>query len=136
MSVLENYEPKKVFEYFEKIAAIPHGSRNTKAISDFLVDFAVERGLEHYQDDSNNVVIIQEATAGYENADPIIIQGHMDMVCEKENGVEIDFEKDGLDLYVDGDFLKARGTTLGGDDGIAVAFALAIVIFCFKDIAL
>lgn len=127
MSVLENYEPKKVFEYFEKIAAIPHGSRNTKAISDFLVDFAVERGLEHYQDDSNNVVIIQEATAGYENADPIIIQGHMDMVCEKENGVEIDFEKDGLDLYVDGDFLKARGTTLGGDDGIAVAFALAIM---------
>lgn len=127
MSVLENYEPKKVFEYFEKIAAIPHGSRNTKAISDFLVDFAKERGLEHYQDESNNVVIIQEATAGYESAEPVIIQGHMDMVCEKENGIEKDFEKEGLDLYVDGDFLKAKGTTLGGDDGIAVAFALAIM---------
>ena len=72
-------------------------------------------------------MIVQEATAGYEQADTIILQGHMDMVCEKENGCAIDFEKDGLDLYVDGDFLKARGTTLGGDDGIAVAYALAIM---------
>ena len=73
------------------------------------------------------MVIVQEATAGYEQADTIILQGHMDMVCEKESGCAIDFEKDGLDLYVDGDFLKARGTTLGGDDGIAVAYALAIM---------
>lgn len=122
-----NLQPKKVFQYFEEMAAIPHGSRNTKAISDYLVDFAKRHNLEYYQDDSNNVVMIQEATAGYETADPIIIQGHMDMVCEKESGHEIDFEKDGLDLYVDGDFLKARGTTLGGDDGIAVAYALAIL---------
>lgn len=120
-------ESAKVFDYFEEIAAIPHGSRNTKQISDYLVAFAKAHGLEHYQDEWNNVVMIQEATAGYENADPIIIQGHMDMVCEKESGYEMDFEKDGLDLYVEGDFLKARGTTLGGDDGIAVAYALAIL---------
>lgn len=120
-------QPEKVFHYFSEIADIPHGSRNTKAISDYLVNFAKEHHLEYYQDDSNNVVMIQEATEGYEQADPIIIQGHMDMVCEKETGCEIDFEKDGLSLYVDGDFLKAKGTTLGGDDGIAVAYALAIL---------
>ena len=122
-----NLESQKVFDYFEEICGIPHGSRNTKQISDYLVDFAKAHNLEYYQDDSNNVVMIQEATAGYENADSIIIQGHMDMVCEKENDCAIDFEKDGLDLYIDGDFLKARGTTLGGDDGIAVAYALAIM---------
>lgn len=122
-----NLQPEKVFKYFEEIAAIPHGSRNTKAISDYLVDFAKEHNLEYYQDAWNNVVMIQKATAGYEDAQAIIIQGHMDMVCEKESDCTIDFEKDGLDLYVDGDFLKARGTTLGGDDGIAVAYALAIL---------
>ena len=124
---LPELESKKVFAYFEKLAEIPHGSRNTKQISDYLVSFAKEHELEYYQDEANNIVIIKEASAGYENADPIIMQGHMDMVCEKEKGVEIDFEKDGLDLYVDGDFLKARGTTLGGDDGIAVAYILAIM---------
>lgn len=122
-----NLQPEKVFKYFEEIAAIPHGSRNTKAISDYLVDFAKAHNLEYYQDAWNNVVMIQKATAGYEDAQAIIIQGHMDMVCEKESDCTIDFEKDGLDLYVDGDFLKARGTTLGGDDGIAVAYALAIL---------
>ncbi len=129
MSLLEQHDlkPAKVFRYFEEMAAIPHGSRNTKAISDYLVAFAKSHDLEYYQDELNNVVIIKEATEGYEGADPIIIQGHMDMVCEKEKDCEIDFEKDGLDLYVDGDFLKARGTTLGGDDGIAVAYALAIL---------
>ncbi len=129
MSILEqhNLQPAEVFKYFEEMAAIPHGSRNTKAISDYLVDFAKKYNLEHYQDELNNVVIIKEATPGYEAADPIIIQGHMDMVCEKENDYDIDFEKDGLELYVDGDFLKAKGTTLGGDDGIAVAYALAIL---------
>ena len=127
MSKLENLQPQKVFQYFEEIAAIPHGSRNTKAISDYLVSFAKERNLEVYQDDLNNVIMIQEASLGYENAEPIIIQGHMDMVCEKESDSAIDFEKDGLSLYVDGDFLKADKTTLGGDDGIAVAYALAIL---------
>lgn len=127
MRVLENLKPAKVFYYFEEICNIPHGSQDTKKISDYLVSFAKEHNLEYYQDDLNNVVMIAEATEGYENSEPIIIQGHMDMVCEKENGVEIDFEKDGLNLYVDGDFVKAKGTTLGGDDGIAVAYALAIL---------
>ena len=103
---LPELESKKVFAYFEELAAIPHGSRNTRQISDYLISFAKEHGLECYQDEANNVVIIQEASDGYESADPIIMQGHMDMVCEKEKGVEIDF--DGLELYVDGDFLKAK----------------------------
>lgn len=120
-------QSQKVFDYFEELAAIPHGSGNTKEISDYLVRFAKEHGLVYYQDAANNVVIVEEASAGYEDADTIIIQGHMDMVCEKESDCAIDFEKDGLMLYVDGDFLKARGTTLGGDDGIAVAYALAIM---------
>lgn len=127
MSVLENVQPKNVFHYFEEISKIPHGSFHTKAISDYLVGFAKEHNLEHYQDELDNVVMIKEASAGYEGAEPVILQGHIDMVCEKEADCNIDFEKDGLDLYVDGDFLKARGTTLGGDDGIAVAYALAIL---------
>lgn len=127
MRALENLKPENVFYYFEEIANIPHGSRNTKQISDYLVNFAKERNLEHYQDELNNVVIIKEASEGYENAEPVIIQGHMDMVCEKENGSKIDFEKDGLELYVDDGFVKAKDTTLGGDDGIAVAYALALL---------
>ena len=127
MMLSEKLYPQRVFYYFEQIAAIPHGSRNTKAISDYLVNFAKEHNLTWYQDESNNVVIVKEASEGYEAAEPIIIQGHMDMVCEKEKGVDIDFEKDGLKLYVDGDFLKAEGTTLGGDDGIAVAYALTLL---------
>lgn len=127
MRALENLKPENVFYYFEEIANIPHGSKNTKQISDYLVNFAKERNLEHYQDELNNVVIIKEASEGYESAGPVIIQGHMDMVCEKENGSTIDFEKDGLELYVDDGFVKAKDTTLGGDDGIAVAYALALL---------
>ena len=114
MMKLENLYPERVFYYFEKLTEIPHGSRNTKQISDYLVSFAKEHGLKYYQDESNNVIIVKEATAGYENADTIIIQGHMDMVCEKENGCNIDFTKDSLDIFIDGDFVKAKGTTLGG----------------------
>ena len=127
MTTIENLKPENVFRYFRALCAIPHGSRNTKAISDYCVTFAKEHSLEYYQDASNNVVIIKEASAGYENSEPVIIQGHLDMVCEKEADCDIDFEKDGLDLYVDGDYLKAKGTTLGGDDGIAVAYALAVL---------
>lgn len=127
MMLSEKLYPQRVFYYFEQIAAIPHGSRNTKAISDYLVQFAKEHNLIWHQDACNNIVMIKEASEGYESAEPIIIQGHMDMVCEKEKNVEIDFEKDGLKLYVDGDFLMAEGTTLGGDDGIAVAYALALL---------
>lgn len=127
MNVLEHTEPKKVFQFFYEIAQIPHGSENTKAISDYLADFARQRGLSVWQDEMNNVVIIKEATDGYEDREPLIIQGHMDMVCEKEPDSSHDFLKDPLDLYIDGDWLKARGTTLGGDDGIAVAYALALL---------
>lgn len=127
MKVCKDLKPKKVFEYFEDICSIPHGSQNTKAISDYCVNFAKEHGLKYIQDEMNNVILFKEGSKGYENAETIIIQGHMDMVCEKENGVDIDFEKDGLNLFIDGDFLKAKGTTLGGDDGVAVAYALAIL---------
>lgn len=122
-----NLQPENVFYYFEELSKIPHGSGDTKAISDYCVNFAKERQLEYYQDDLNNVIIIKEASEGYEAAEPIIIQGHLDMVCEKEEDCAIDFTKDGLDLYVDGDFLRARGTTLGGDDGIAIAYSLALL---------
>ncbi|MCI2062021.1 MAG: aminoacyl-histidine dipeptidase [Eubacteriaceae bacterium] len=125
MGKLDNLKPQSVFGYFEDICSIPHGSGNTKQISDYLVDFAVEHGLEHYQDASNNVIIIKEAAEGYENAAPVIIQGHIDMVCEKDAGKEIDFEKEGITPVIEGDWLRADGTTLGGDDGIAVAMALA-----------
>lgn len=127
MAVLENLEPKKVFHYFEEICNIPHPSYKEKKISDYLVNFAKEHGLEYYQDDLYNVVMIAPATEGYENEEPVILQGHMDMVCEKEPGVEIDFENDGLTIMIDGDYVTAKGTTLGGDDGIAIAYALAIM---------
>ena len=127
MRVLEHLQPERVFYYFEEIAKIPHGSGNTKQISDYLVSFAKDHDLEYYQDEINNVIIIKEATEGYENSAPVIIQGHMDMVCEKESTSTINFETDGLQLYVDGEFVKAKDTTLGGDDGIAVAYALALL---------
>ena len=127
MAVLENLEPKSVFGFFEEMCAIPHGSGNTKAVSDWLVAFARERGLEVHQDRMNNVIIIKEAAPGYENAEPVIIQGHIDMVCEKAPDCTRDMEREGLDLAVEGDTVYARGTTLGGDDGIAVAMALAVL---------
>ena len=127
MGVLSELEPKSVFHYFEEIAAIPHPSYQEKAISDYLVAFAKDHGLTWYQDKLFNVVMIKEATPGYENEEPIILQGHMDMVCEKDNGVTKDMEKEGLDLAIDGDYVYAKGTTLGGDDGIAVAYALALL---------
>ncbi|WP_394273479.1 aminoacyl-histidine dipeptidase [Butyricicoccus sp.] len=127
MAVLENLEPKRVFGFFEQMCAIPHGSGNTKAISDWLKAFADARGLEVHQDNMGNVIIIKEASAGYEQAEPVIFQGHMDMVCEKAPGCTKDMETEGLDLATDGDTVYAEGTTLGGDDGIAVAMALAIL---------
>lgn len=125
--VLAGLQPAKVFEYFEKICAIPHGSRDTKKISDFCVQFAEQRGLPVRQDAHNNVIIWKNATAGYETHPTVILQGHLDMVCEKEPDCDIDFTTDGLRLRVDGDMISADGTTLGGDDGIAVAYALALL---------
>lgn len=127
MAVLNHLEPQRVFRFFEELCAIPHGSGNTKAVSDWLVDFAKARGLRYVQDQLNNVVIFRDATPGYESAEPVILQGHMDMVCEKEPGCTKDMAAEGLDLVLEGDTVSARGTTLGGDDGIAVAMAMAIL---------
>ena len=127
MGVLESYEPREVLQYFEEICAIPHGSGNVKQISDYCVEFAHHHNLEVYQDAMHNVIIIKEACKGYEDVPPVIIQGHMDMVCEKTLDSPIDFQKDGLDLRADGEWIWAHGTTLGGDDGIAIAMALAIL---------
>ncbi|MBQ6401888.1 MAG: aminoacyl-histidine dipeptidase [Firmicutes bacterium] len=127
MNVLKGLQPEGIFGFFEDICGIPHGSGNTTQLSNWLVSFAKERGLEVIQDDLENVIIIKEASPGYENAAPVILQGHMDMVCNQTDDCTKDMAKEGLDLVVDGDTIYAEGTTLGGDDGIAVAFMLAIL---------
>lgn len=127
MSVLANLEPKAVFGYFEEISQIPHGSGNMEKISQYCVDFAKAHGLEYHTDEMKNVIMIKEATPGYEQAEPLILQGHLDMVCEKRPDKEKDFLTEGLDLCTDGELVWADGTTLGGDDGIAVAYGLALL---------
>ncbi len=125
--VLANLEPKSVLRFFEELCAIPHGSGNTAAASDWAVDFAKTRGLRYRRDEAGNVVIWKDASPGYEDHPAVMLQGHLDMVCVAEAGVDHDFTKDGLELVVDGDWIRARGTTLGGDDGIAVAMAMAVL---------
>lgn len=127
MRVLEGLKPEKVFYYFEEISRIPRGSGNEKAISDYIVTFAKDRGLFVHQDNANNVVIKKSGSKGYENSLAVILQGHIDMVCEKNSDVSHDFIKEGLKLHVDGDFVFAEGTTLGADNGIAVAYMLALL---------
>ena len=127
MAILTGLQPSGVFEMFEQLCGIPHGSRNTKAISDFCVRFAQEHGLDYRQDDSNNVILFAPATPGMEQAQPVMLQGHLDMVCEKEADCPLDLQKEGLNLRTDGEWIWAEDTTLGGDDGIAVAYALAIL---------
>jgi dipeptidase D len=126
MQRISEYEPKRVFHYFEEISKIPHGSYNTKEISDYLAGFAKAKGLKYVQDELGNVVIYVPASAGYEKAAPVILQGHMDMVCTVAPGKNIDMTKEALKLAIDGDWLYAENTTLGGDDGIAVAMILAL----------
>ena len=122
-----NLKPQKVFEYFNMLSAIPHGSGDMDGIASFCENFAKEHGFKFIRDKDNNVIIFKNGTAGYEKCEPIILQGHLDMVCQKTPESSIDFTKDGLDLYIDGDFVKAKGTTLGADNGIAVAMVLAIL---------
>ena len=124
---LAGLEPAAVFGYFEKICSIPHGSKNTKLISDYLVEFAKEHGLRYIQDEANNVILFQKGTCGMEDHPPVILQGHMDMVCEKDESCPIDMATEGLDVTHDGESVFAKGTTLGGDDGIALAYALALL---------
>ena len=125
--VLAGLQPEKVFYYFEQLCAIPHGSGNTGKIAQYLMFFAKAHSLEAEKDASNNVIIRKEASGGYQDAPTVILQGHLDMVCAKEPGSAHDFTKDGLSLRVEDGWIKADGTTLGGDDGIAVAMALAIL---------
>lgn len=124
---LAGLKPQAVFYYFEKLCQIPHGSGNTKAISDYLVSFAREHGVRYIQDELNNVILFADGTAGFENHAPVILQGHMDMVCEKDADCPIDMQTQGLDIDHDGECVFAKGTTLGGDNGIAVAYALALL---------
>lgn len=119
--------PEKVLDIFTSLCAIPHGSGNTKAISDYCADYARSRGLSVQQDDHDNLIIRLPASAGYEDHPTVILQGHVDMVCEKDADSPVNFETDGLRLCRDGDLLFAEGTTLGGDDGIAVAMGLALI---------
>lgn len=124
---LDQVDRTKVFYYFEEISKIPRGSGNNTGISNYLVSFAKQHGLRVQQDEYENVIIWKAASAGNETKPTVILQGHMDMVCEKEADCVHDFQKDPLDLQIDGDYVYAKGTTLGGDDGIAVAYALAIL---------
>lgn len=124
---LAGLEPASVFSYFEQICAIPHGSRNTKKISDYLVGFAKTHGLRYVQDGLDNVIMFADGTCGLEDRAPVILQGHMDMVCEQDEDCTIDMEREGLQIDHDGQFVFAKGTTLGGDDGIALAYALALL---------
>ena len=123
----ENLQPKEVFHFFEEICNIPHGSGNLQKISDYLVRFAMERNLEFIQDGELNVIIKAPASAGYEDKEPVILQGHMDMVAVKEDSSDINMLTDGLRVKTDGEYVWADGTSLGGDDGIAVAYCLALL---------
>jgi len=114
-------------DYFKELCSIPHGSGNTEKIADYLVKFAEDRNLEHYRDEAGNVIIIKEATKGREADEPVIIQGHMDMVAVKNDDCDIDMTTEGLRIREEGDYLYAEGTSLGADDGVAVATALALI---------
>lgn len=125
--MLENLKPEKVFGFFKEISAIPHGSGNIGKIADYCEEFAKKRGLKVVREACGNVIIYKAGTKGYEQSQPVILQGHLDMVCEKRSDIKKDMTVDGIDLVVDGEWLTADGTTLGGDDGIAIAYILAIL---------
>ena len=127
MGTLSSLNPEKVFAFFEKICSIPHGSGNCAALSAFIANFAKQRGLDFAVDAEQNVLIRKPASPGYEKYETLILQGHLDMVCEKDPELEFDFAKDAIQPYIDGDDIKARGTSLGGDNGIANAMMLAIL---------
>jgi len=131
--IINGFKPVELFRFFEDISAIPRGSGNEEGIADFLEKFAEDRGLIHFRDSSNNVLIKKDATPGMELCAPVLFQAHSDMVCEKNAATVHDFTKDPLKLRLKDKFLSAEGTTLGGDDGIGVAICLALLDS--KDIA-
>lgn len=124
---LTSLKPERVFYYFKQISDVPRGSENCKGIARYCRNFAINHNLKYVIDDANNVVIFKDGTPGYENSEPVILQGHTDMVCQKTENADTDFINRGIELFVDGDFLKAKETTLGADNGIAVAMILAIL---------
>ncbi|MBQ7013273.1 MAG: beta-Ala-His dipeptidase [Oscillospiraceae bacterium] len=127
MQTINELQPEKVYRFFNEISEIPHGSGNTAQIAQYCLDFAAKRGLKAVKDAGDNVIIFAPGTEGYENSEPVIIQGHMDMVCEKTADCIKNMETEGLDLCTDGEWLWAEGTTLGGDDGIALAYMFALL---------
>ena len=124
---LNELSPSEVFSYFEKICSIPHGSGNTGMIADYCLEFAKLHGLKARKDAADNVVIFKAGSSGYEDCEPVILQGHLDMVCEKEPESDIDMSVQSIKVCTDGKMVWADGTTLGADDGIAVAFILAVL---------
>ena len=126
-NVLAGLEPKAVFTFFEQLCGIPHGSGNTAAASAWAADFARQRGLKHRRDAAGNVIIWKDASPGYEDHPPVMLQGHLDMVCVKDPDVSHDFLRDPLRLTVEDGWIRALGTTLGGDDGAAVAMMMALL---------
>ena len=127
MGIITDLEPAKVFEYFEEICSIPHGSTDTKRLSDHIAEFARSLKLECIQDENNNLIIRKPGSEGYEDAPMVMLQGHLDMVCEKEESADFDFKTQGLKLKLEDSIISAEGTTLGGDDGIAVAYCMALL---------
>ncbi len=125
--ITENYDYKNILFFFEQLAKIPHGSGNVETISNFLLSFAKEHNCNCRQDEKKNVVVFLPATKGYEDRKTVMLQGHMDMVCEKDSDCPHDFMKDPLELYIEDGKLRAKGTTLGGDDGIAIAYMMALM---------
>lgn len=127
MNTINQLEPKEVFKYFQILSDIPRGSGHEEKVSNWFVNFAKEHGLEWKQDEYFNVLIKKPGSAGYEDAEPIILHGHMDMVCKKKTDVEHDFLNEGLDLYIENGYIRAKGTTLGADNGIGIAYFLALL---------
>lgn len=125
--ILNSLEPQTVYKYFEEISRIPRGSGNETAVVDYITAVAVSYGLKYYRDDTDNILITREADKGRESAPTVILQGHTDMVCQCNADTQHDFEKDPIKLTIDNGFIKAQGTTLGGDDGIACAYMLALL---------
>lgn len=127
MTVLDDLAPREVLSFFQILASMPRGSGNEKQVADWVVDFAHQRGLEASQDDLHTVLVRKPGQGGLEDAPVLILHGHLDMVCAKDEGVEIDFEKDPIRLQVDGDYISADGTSLGADNGIGVSYILALL---------
>jgi len=127
MQKLKNLNPERVFHYFEEICKIPRGSENTDRIAEYCVEFANKHRLRVNRDEVNNIVIFKNGSAGYETSEPVILQGHLDMVCQKTPESTIDFLKDGIDIYVEGNLIRAKNTSLGADNGIAIAMILAVL---------